>query len=383
MKFSATLSFLLFTFITAMAIIGETGCAQIGAPTGGDRDSLAPKLVMANPDINTTNFSGNKITISFNEYIEVKDIQNNLLVSPFPKVNPDVSFKLKTVTVKIKDTLHPNTTYSINFGNAIVDVHEGNPYKNLTYVFSTGNTIDSLSITGNVILAETGKIDSTMLVLLYRNSPDSAVQKRKPDYIAKLNGTGKFTFRNLPADTFKLYALKDGDGSKTYNSAIETFAFLNKEVVTSDSVQPVTLFAYAAAKDKKPVVATQPSGKGKTKADKKLKYTTSVQGIQDLLSGITIEFSNTLKDFDANQIALTDTFFNKIIGTAITIDSTRKKVVLNSTWKPGTDYRLIINKEGFSDSADNNLATTDTIRFKTKKDNEYGAILLRFININN
>ena len=84
--------------------MGISGCAQIGMPTGGLKDSLAPVLVTAVPALNSTNFKGNKIVFTFNEYVDVQDAQNNVLVSPFPKTNPQISFKLKTVTVKIKDT---------------------------------------------------------------------------------------------------------------------------------------------------------------------------------------------------------------------------------------------------------------------------------------
>ncbi|MEO7766062.1 MAG: Ig-like domain-containing domain, partial [Ferruginibacter sp.] len=238
MKISHFLYFALSVAAIYFISITGTGCAQIGSPTGGPRDSLPPVLISANPKLFTTNFSANKITLSFNEYVDVQDIQDNVLVSPFPKVNPTVEFKLRTVTVKLKDTLRPNTTYAINFGNAIRDNNEGNPFRNFTYVFSTGKTIDSLQAGGKVIIAETGKEDSTIIALLYRNVDDSAVQKRKPDYVAKLDSTGNFMFRNLSEGKYKIYALKDGDGGKTYNSKIELFAFADSEIVVSGAGQP-------------------------------------------------------------------------------------------------------------------------------------------------
>ena len=207
-----------------IAYIG-IGCAQIGSPTGGPQDSIPPVLVSAYPAIRSTNFKDNKIVLTFNEYVDLQEIQTNVLVSPFPKVNPNITFKLKTVTVKLKDTLKENTTYAINFGNAIRDNNEGNPFKNFTYVFSTGNTIDSLTLNGKIVMAETGKADSTIDVLLYRNAHDSTVQSRKPDYLTKLDKEGNFTFTNLSEGHYKIYALKDGDGGKTYNSSVEVFAF--------------------------------------------------------------------------------------------------------------------------------------------------------------
>ena len=241
-------AFFLFTYIISIAV---SGCAQIGAPTGGPRDSIAPVLISATPKLLTTNFKGNKINLIFDEYINVLDVQKNVLVSPFPKTSPVIDFKLKTVSIKLIDTLLANTTYAINFGNAIVDNNENNPYKDFTYVFSTGATIDSLKLSGTVLMAETGKPDSTLQALLYRNANDSSVEKRKPDYIAKINSNGKFTFTNLSEGIYRVYALKDGDGGKTYNSKIESFAFIDKDIVVAALPDSLTLFAYEEEKDKK------------------------------------------------------------------------------------------------------------------------------------
>ncbi|MBC7689273.1 MAG: Ig-like domain-containing protein, partial [Aquabacterium sp.] len=277
--------------------VAGSGCAQIGSPTGGPRDTIPPVLVSAYPKIMATNFKGNKITLQFNEYIDVQDVQTNVLVSPFPKTNPMVDFKLKTVTVKLKDTLLPNTTYAINFGNAIRDNNEGNPFKNFTYVFSTGNTIDSLQLKGKVIIAETGKKDSTIIAMLYRNVDDSAVQKRKPDYIAKLDSSGHYTFSNLAAGRYKLYALKDGDGGKTYNSKTELFAFSDADVAISDSTPPVTLYAYAEEKDTRKTPS--PSLVKPTAADKRLRYTTTLSNSeQDLLTDLSLTVNKPLKTFE-------------------------------------------------------------------------------------
>ena len=123
---------------------------------------------------------------------------------------------MNTITVKLKDTLEPNTTYTLNFGNAIKDVNEGNILKNFTYIFSTGTYIDSLELRGKVLLAETGETDTTLTVMLHTNKDDSAVVKEKPRYIAKVGRQGNFDFQNLPPETFYLYALKDEGGTHRY-----------------------------------------------------------------------------------------------------------------------------------------------------------------------
>ncbi len=380
MKFSSVLSFLVFVALITISLAIGAGCAQIGAPTGGAKDTIPPVLLKASPGLNSTNFTGNKITLTFNEYINVDDVLNNVLVSPYPKVNPVVDYKLKTVTVKLKDSLLPNTTYSINFGNAIKDNNEGNPLKNFTYVFSTGNHIDSLRLSGKVIVAETGKADSTLIAMLYRNTDDSAVQKIKPDYIAKLKGDGSFTFTNLSAGNYKLYALKDGDGGKTYNSKTELFAFADHMVTIGPTNTPVTLYASAQEKDTRGVTPV-PSAKS-TGAEKKLKYTGSVTTQnQELQDDLELVFSKPLKKFDPSKIILTDTGYKPISPVQINIDSSRKKISLSVKWQEDMKYRLIINNTAVADSLGNSIAKSDTIRFATKKVSEYGNLVLRFTNL--
>ncbi|HMO61045.1 MAG TPA: Ig-like domain-containing protein [Ferruginibacter sp.] len=352
-----------------------TGCAQIGTPTGGPRDSIPPVLIAAVPQQYSTNFTGNKITLSFDEYIVVDDVQKNVVLSPYPKSNPQVDFKLRTVTVKLKDTLAPNTTYAIDFGNAIKDNNEGNVFRNFTYVFSTGDTIDSLTLSGEVILAETGKKDSTIIAMLYRNAHDTTVQIRKPDYIARLNGDGRFTFRNLSAGSYKVYALKDEDGRKMYNSKTKIFAFADTDILVSDSTAPVTLYAYAEEKVK--ATTTQ-----RTLPEKKLRYTTTVSDApQSLLRGLDITFNRPLKQYDASKIILTDSAFNPVAGTAFSLDSNSKILTLSRKWSEGTAYNLIIDKAAVTDTLGEQIFKTDTIAFKTKTAEDYGTVLLRFTNI--
>ena len=154
-------------FFYFLSVIG-TGCAQIGMPLGGPRDSLPPVLLNSNPPNQTTHFTENKVVLTFDEYVHVEDLQNNLLVAPTPKINPVINYKLKTVTIKLRDTLQANTTYSIQLGNSIQDINENNPVHDFTYVFSTGAYIDSLTFSGNVLLAQTGKPDTTLFVFLYK-----------------------------------------------------------------------------------------------------------------------------------------------------------------------------------------------------------------------
>jgi len=353
------------------------GCAQVSAPTGGPKDTLAPRLVKAVPEMNTVNFTGNKVNLSFDEYINLEELQGNVVVSPLQKKDPSFIFDRKSISIKFKDTLQPNTTYSVNFGNSLKDVHEGNILRSFTYVFSTGDIIDSLTIEGKIILAETGKADSTVFALLYRNTEDTAVLKIKPDYIAKPDGEGHFKFRNLPHADFKIYALKDGDGGKTYNSKTEIFAFNDSVINSLENNRPVILYAYAGEKDDR----NKPSGL-KPVPDKKLKYTNSLSANkQDILLPFELNFNNPLKKFDSLNLVLSDTNYKRLPNYSISIDSSRKKITVKTKWQPETDYVFIVPKESVDDSAGNLLPKTDTFFFKTKRTEDYGRIILRFPDI--
>ncbi len=358
-------------------LIGN-GCAQISAPTGGPKDTIPPKLVTASPPLNTVNFKGNKITFSFDEYIEVQDIQSNVIISPVLKNIPTINYKLKTITVNFKETLLPATTYTVNFGNAIKDINEGNVLNDFTYVFSTGNMLDTLTLSGKIIVAETGKTDSTIVALLYRNVDDSAVFKRKPDYIARPHADGSFIFYHLPNDKFRLYALKDGDGNKYYSAKTELFAFHNTAITVSDKNEAVTLYAYAEQKENRGAPSSRT-----VLPEKKLRFSTNLSNNQqDLLNDLEITFNNSLKIAETSKIILTDTNFNAITNSNIALDSTHRKIIVKNKWKPASAYKLIINKEAVADSANHVLTKTDTLSFVAKKEIDYGNITLRFNSLN-
>jgi uncharacterized protein (DUF2141 family) len=372
---NVTLFIALCFFVYASSVL-ESGCATIGSPVGGPRDSIPPVLLDADPPNGSLHFNENRITLTYNEYVQLMKLQDNLLVSPTPKITPNVDFKLKTVTIKIRDTLEPNTTYRFDFGNSIADNNEGNAIKHYSYIFSTGSYIDSLQFSGNVQLAETGKRDSTLLVFLYKDLDDSAVLKHKPRYISRLDSMGNFTFYNLPRGIYNVYALKDEGGQRVYNHPDELFAFADSAVKVSDSTKSIKLFAYVEEKPKPKSSSTTNS------KEKKLKYTTSFQNEkQDLLTPLTIEFNNKLKNFDSTKILLTDTLFNPYKAAVITIDTTGKKVIINNKWIDNSAYRLIIAKDFATDTSGVALVKADTIHFQTQKESDYGSIAIEFKNL--
>lgn len=371
----------------AQMAVFNSGCANIIPPQGGPRDSLPPLLQKADPADSTRNFTDNKITFTFDEFVEVQNISENLMMSPLPKNTPVVDYKLKTVTLKLKDSLEANTTYTFDFGNAIRDNAEGNVLKNFTYTFSTGKYIDSLQLKGKVILAETGKADSTIIVMLHTSSDDSAVIKEKPRYITKVDANGSFTFSNLPPKTYYLYALKDEGGTKRYLSNKQLFAFANKPVQTQEKNDSLILYAYASKPAEQPLtnvvspgIRTRP---GNNANDKELKYLTTLSdGFQDLLSDFYMTFDLPLRSFDSTKIRLyTDTLFTPANPYSFKKDSTGKKILLIHNWKENTQYHIITDKDFAEDTAGKKLLKTDTLSFKTKKKTDYGILKIKFRNL--
>lgn len=392
MKYRLLIPALFLVPVLITGLIGGSGCANIIPPQGGPRDSLPPVLEKSDPGDSTRNFTGNKITFTFDEFVEVQNVSENLLVSPLPVNNPVVDYKLKTVTVRLKDSLEANTTYTINFGNAIRDYNESNPYKNFTYTFSTGRYIDSLELTGKVIMAETGKTDSTLVVMLHTSADDSAVIKDKPRYIAKLDASGSFRFRNLPPKKFYLYALKDEGGTRRYLSSKQLFAFADQPVEVSSRNEPVTLYAYGATAQS--TLATLNNamqnlrGTRGTKpaADKRLKFQASPEnGQQNLLTNFSLSFETPLRQFDSLKLKLyTDSAYLPAEPYTFKLDSTRRKIELvldKAGWKQNTEYHLVLDKDFAEDTSGRKLLKTDTISFKTRKQSDYGSLKIKIRNL--
>lgn len=366
--------FVLFVFYCVNVIF--TGCAQIGMPVGGPKDTLPPVLLNATPPNFSTGFTGNRITLSFDEYIQLDNPFQNVLVSPLPKKAPFVDYRLRTVTVRIYDTLQPNKTYSIQFGKSIRDLNEGNPFEDFDYVFSTGPYIDSLSISGNVRLAETGKVDSTLTVMLYSDLSDSAVFKHKPEYIARLNKEGDFRFRYITPGVYQIFALKDQGGQYVYNSPEVMFAFADSLVRLDENFnEQIQLFAYEQEKP-------EPKPSTSTSQDTTLTVSSNLKsGTQGLLEPLKLTFNQPLRSFDSSTALLTDTLFNPISGVRYSVDSTEKIISVIYNWQGGADFRFILPATAAIDTNGRQLIESDTLSFKTKNESEYGSLKLTFKNL--
>lgn len=388
MRSASSIYTILAILIAATWIMTGTGCANIIPPGGGPRDTIPPMLVSSSPKDSATNVKTNRITLQFDEFVEVQSAMENVLVSPMPANIPVVDYKLRTVTVKLRDTLEPNTTYSINFGNAIKDINEANILKDFVYVFSTGNTIDNNMLTGKVLVAETGKIDSTLIVLLHRDLQDSAVAKERPRFIAKVDGKGMFRFTNLPTGTFALYALPN-DYTKRYDDSAKLFAFADQPINIKADNAAVTLYAYNFPKAQ--TTATPPSaikppasrGVAATAADKAIRYTTNLQpgGRLDIFGNVELTFNKGINAFDSVRVLLTNKDFAVVPGYYFTADSSKHKFTVHYNWGLDQTYNLLVPAGAFKDSSGATTARNDTIKISTKRNEDYGSVKLRFNNL--
>ncbi|MBJ7880048.1 Ig-like domain-containing domain [Gelidibacter salicanalis] len=238
----------LFLFFGILVTL--VNCANRGTPSGGEKDTQAPRIVRSSPENYTTNFKGTEIKIYFDEYIKIKNVQKQLIISPPMDPQPDV-FPLgsasKFITIKINDTLQANTTYAFNFGQSIVDNNEENPYSYYKYVLSTGNYIDSLSVKGAIIDAEKREPEKFVTVMLYEvdsTYSDSTIYKKQPKYVTNtLDSVSTFSIDNIKAGKYRLVALKDENGNYTYQQKSDKIGFYDKEItVPTDSFYEIKLF---------------------------------------------------------------------------------------------------------------------------------------------
>ena len=205
-------------------------CANPVTPEGGPKDIVPPKVVECNPSAMTLNFSNKEIRITFNEYLQLKDPNNQINISPPTLPHTDIRLRGKSILIKLNDTLRSNTTYSINFGDAIADLTENNILHDFTYTFSTGTYIDSLSLSGKIINAFDHVTQKDVFAMLYINENDtlpldSLPLHVKPYYMAKTKEDGRFHFRNLRNVTFLLTGLKDMNADYIFDLPNEKVAF--------------------------------------------------------------------------------------------------------------------------------------------------------------
>jgi len=222
--------------ILILLILATANCAKRGRPTGGPKDSIAPVIVTARPGFESINFKEDEIRIYFDEYIKLNDLNKQLVISPpmkYPPIITPLGTPSKYIKIVILDTLKENTTYTFNFGQSIVDNTEGNVLRNFKYVFSTGDYIDSLRVSGSVKDALNDEFDKDISILLYELNEqynDSIIFKEKPLYVGNSLDTTLWEITNMKAGKYKLIALKDASKDYVFTPKQDKIGFIEKEI---------------------------------------------------------------------------------------------------------------------------------------------------------
>lgn len=358
--------------IISFLILFLQSCANMLAPTGGQKDTSAPKLVRSYPQNYSTNFNADKIELEFNEYIVLKDIQNQLIVSP-GNIETDVRKSGKKLIVNFKNKLENNTTYILNFGNSISDYTESNINKEFKFIFSTSEKIDSLNISGRLIDAYKTEAIKEALICLYTDvNDDSIIYKTKPIYTTKTDDNGNFIFTNLKENKYKLIALLENNNNKIYDSQDEQIAFIDTTLNIKNNTDLNILKLFKEIPTKTKVL------------DKKIEYQKIELILNKKYSNYQLIENNTELDtiiYNAELDTINVYYKNKIDSSVIyfkfedKIDTIKnkfpkniktKKLILDVNSKNDTDKILI-----YSNNKIKNILTDSIILFEDSNSVKY------------
>jgi hypothetical protein len=378
-------------FLTTIILCLLQACANIVPPSGGDKDVTPPRLVSVSPADSLLNTRVTEIEMKFDEFVVVNNPASEVTISPILPFPLNIDVVKRTVRVRIPDSLlQSNTTYRINFGKAIQDLHEGNPFTGYSYIFSTGNYFDSLQLNGSVYNAATGSRDTGALVLLYDAvKPDSAVMREKPLYVVKADVGGNFKFEGLPDRKFNIYALRDGNNNMVYDRG-EMIGFLDT-VVTPSNVNrtPIRLNMFVAEDTSgAPVAAAGRSGLRQkqpgapaAKAEG-FSYTLNADTADtrkrtfDLTKPLEITFSKPIATVTESRIHLSYDSSGITIesGFQRLADTAKKNVIrLNTNWRENMLYTIRLLK-GFAQDTAGTEAMPSRYSFRTRRDDDYAKL---------
>ena len=228
---------LLFSLVCMLLV---TSCANPGTPDGGPYDEEPPRIIGSTPVYGQIGSKNAKIQIFFNELVQLENATEKVVVSPPQLEMPEIASKGKYIEVKLSDSLKSNTTYSIDFSDAIIDNNEGNPLGNYAFVFSTGENIDTMEVAGTVLNAANLEPVKGILVGLHEDMADTAFTKTPFLRVARTNGSGRFVIRGVKRGTYKIYALNDADGDFRYSQKSEMIAF-SPQTITTDCFPDVKM----------------------------------------------------------------------------------------------------------------------------------------------
>lgn len=234
-------------WVTCLAVISS--CAHVVNPDGGAKDSKSPSLVKAIPANASTAIQPKEIRLQFDEYLQLLNTDAVIISPPLANI-PTIKAKNKSIRVTLEDTLLPNTTYSINFGDAITDITERNSVKNFSYVFSTGAFLDTAFVAGTLKDAYSGKALKDYLVMLYMDFDDSVPAKHMPYYFTKTDAEGRWRINNVKETQYRVFALKDENSNFLFDQVTEPIAFADTLTRATANGMIVPLFAFKNESDK-------------------------------------------------------------------------------------------------------------------------------------
>ena len=240
-----------YTIMVSIAISVLIGCAVPQTPQGGPKDTTPPKVLSMVPKNLTRNFASKKIVLEFDEYFKLNDQFKEFNISPDQEKQPILKIKGKKLEIELQDTLEQKTTYTLNFGKVIADVNEANITKNLTYVFSTGDEIDSLQLSGTVTNALTGEPELDATVFILPLAKDTLLGKKRPSIYTTTDSAGRYQLNNLREDKFKVYAIKEtGGGDKIYQQISDEIGFRTDTLFINRNIQNYDLQVFKENPDR-------------------------------------------------------------------------------------------------------------------------------------
>lgn len=245
---------ILFSLILGVISLFAAACANMASPTGGAYDLEGPKVVRSNPGFNATQIKKGKIVIEFDENVTIERPSENVIITPPQKSFPIINTVNRKVNVELRDTLLPNTTYTIDFTNSIVDNNEKNPIENFSFSFSTGDVVDSMAVSGKVLTSDNLEPVKGIYVGLHSNLNDTAFTKTKFERISRTNESGDFTIRGVAPGKYRLYALDDSNRDYMYDNPSEAIAFM--ETIVEPASERASRFDTTYVDKEKKVIDT-------------------------------------------------------------------------------------------------------------------------------
>lgn len=370
-------------------------CANIVPPSGGPKDTIAPRLLSITPKDSSLNTHIKKLELVFDKYMVNADA-SKLIISPAPSRTPTVEVRLKKVIISFPDSAFADqTTYTINLSGVFKDNREGIVFLNYQYTFSTGSYFDTLSIKGFAFDAEKVVIDTGLKAVLYLDSDfsDSIIFRKKPLYVTPINADGSFTFLHLPERKFRMFVLKDENKNLIYDKDEDKLGFLSEDVLPSFNPDTVYSFRYFKAlidSTSHSIKTPEPERRGTTKPttsnfDWKENEVYRVlvdtqnnnKGTQDIAKDLEIKIKPIIKTLHKDKIFLT--FEKELVDIEAihTVTATDTNLMLNTQWQQGSLYTLRLIKGWAIDTSGKELPPGKYI-FRTKKSEDYGTLKVNF-----